>query len=237
MNDLVETIDCIRIRNGTRIQAKEVVATESIKKLYVNDEFVTQFLYSIGLEEQLVFGYLLSSGRISSKSDIASILIEGQECMAILAKERTSRDNHTDQQKIVSFERLLEIRELLLENQKNHKATRGFHGAILYELSSDRCFACEDIGRHNAVDKVIGYGLQEDYELSNSVLLISGRLLSNIVTKGIHSGIPVIASMTVATSRGIQKARENNRTLVGSLSDEGCWLYSEGAVKVQTAKQ
>jgi formate dehydrogenase accessory protein FdhD len=207
-----------------------VVATETQLALYVNGEFQNQFIYSPGLSENLVSGYLLSSDMISNKSEIVSMQMERKECRVILEKYVTHKRDNSKQQ--VVFEKLLEIRNLLLESQQNHRATRGFHGAILYDLSTAQWFACEDIGRHNAVDKVIGYGLQEDYELSNSVLLISGRLLSNIVSKGTHSGIPVIASMTVATSDGIQKAREENRTLVGSLSEEGCWCYNEGAMKI-----
>ena len=135
------------------------------------------------------------------------------------------------------FVKLLEIRDLLLKSQQNHRATRGFHGAILYELTTDSWFTCEDIGRHNAVDKVIGYGLLKGFALTDSVLLLSGRLLSNSVSKGILAGIPVISSMTVATSGGILEAQKKNRTLVGSLSEDGCWLYHEGTVKVQTAIQ
>ncbi len=237
MNSNIETIDCTRIRNGSRITEKEVVATESKLALYVNDEFETQFLYSSGFDEHLVYGYLLSSGKISNISDIDTIQITNQDCRVNLTKEHRLDSDYVNHQKVVSFVKLLEIRDLLLESQQNHRATRGFHGAILYELATNRRFTCEDIGRHNAVDKVIGCGLQEGYDLSNSVLLLSGRLLSNIVSKGIHSKIPVIASMTVATSGGIREAKKNNRTLVGSLSNDGCWLYHEGVVKVQTSIQ
>jgi len=237
LNSNIETIDCIRIRDGSRVIEKEVVATESKLALNVNDEFEAQFLYSSGFDEHLVYGYLLSSGKISNKSDIESIQIVNQECKVNLAKGKSLNSDYDRHQTTVSFEKLLEIRDLLLESQQNHRATRGFHGAILYELTANRWFTCEDIGRHNAVDKVIGYGLQEGYALADSVLLLSGRLLSNIVTKGIHAGIPVIASMTVATLGGISEARKNNRTLVGSLSEEGCWLYHEGVVKVQTTIQ
>jgi len=233
LNSQVETIDCIRIRNRTRSQENEIVATESKLALYVNDKFVAEFLYSTGSDEHLVYGYLLSSGRISSKDEVDSIVIDSLECRVVLVNGNSPGNDQVDPQKTVSFDKMLEIRELLLENQTSHKSTRGFHGAILYELSTDRWFVCEDIGRHNAVDKVIGRGLQESYILSNSLLLLSGRLLSNIVSKGIHAGIPIIASMTVATSEGIQKARENNRTLVGCLSDDGCWLYHEGPLKVK----
>jgi FdhD protein len=91
---------------------------------------------------------------------------------------------------------------------------------------------CEDIGRHNAVDKVIGYGKQEGYDLSQSMILLSGRLVSNIVSKCVNSQIPMITSMTVATDKGIEMAREANITIVGSLSEDGFWLYNEGAVEI-----
>jgi len=237
MKSQVETIDCTRIRNRTRSQEKEVVATESKLSLYVDDMFNNEFLYSTGLDDCLVYGYLLSSGQISTKEDVEKIAFDDHECKVKLAKKDTPHLDNTGQQETVSFEKLLEIRDFLLESQHNHKATRGFHGAILYELTTNRWFACEDIGRHNAVDKVIGHGLQEGFILSKSVFLVSGRLVSNIVSKGIFSGIPVIASMTVATSEGILMAAEHNRTLVGALFEKGCWLYHEGSVKIQTTIQ
>lgn len=228
----VETIDCIRIQENTRIQEKETAATESKLALYVNGEFVIEFLYSSGFDDYLVYGYLRSSGLITNIEDIVSFEIQDQECKVVLLEERVPHPQPVDRQENVSFDKMLQIRNLLVEAQTNHRATRGFHGVILYELSTDRSIVCEDIGRHNAVDKVIGYALRERYILSDSVLLASGRLLSNIVSKGIHAEIPVIASMTVASLEGIQLARENNCTLMGSLSEEGCWLYNEGVTKV-----
>lgn len=232
MKNQVETIDCIRIRNRTRTQENEVVATESNLALYVDDAFVTEFQYSTGLDDCLVYGHLLTSGRISNKKEIKSLIIDGVECRVNLANRITPRIYQVNKQKFVTFDKILEIRDLLLENQTHHRATRGFHGAVLYDLSTDQWFACEDIGRHNAVDKVIGHGMKEDYTLTDSVLLLSGRLLSNIVSKGILSGIPVISSMTVSSNEGIQISRKHNRTLIGCLSDEGCWLYHEGVIKI-----
>jgi FdhD protein len=127
---------------------------------------------------------------------------------------------------------LLKVREALQNNQKNHRATRGFHGAIFWEIPTGKWFVCEDIGRHNAVDTVIGHAAQSHFSLQESLILLSGRLASNIVSKGVNSKIPMIASMTVATDRGIELAREANMTIVGSLSEDGFWLYHEGAVKI-----
>ena len=91
---------------------------------------------------------------------------------------------------------------------------------------------CEDIGRHNAVDKVIGHGMQNGYNFSHSIVLLSGRLVSDIVSKCRNSGIPLMASMTVATDGGIGQAVESGMTIIGSLSEDGFWLYNEGVVRV-----
>jgi len=228
----VEKIDCIRIGKNTRNQLTEIIAKESKLELHIEDELSTQFLYSTGSEELLVFGHLLSSGRISKATDVTTIGFDNGICRVNLVEGCTSTSTHTSTQGTISYNKLLEIRNILVENQENHRATRGFHGAILYDLPTNRWFVSEDIGRHNAVDKVIGYGLLEGYALTESLLLVSGRLFSDMVSKGILASIPIVASMTIATAEGITKARESNLSLVGCLSEEGCWLYNEGIMKI-----
>ena len=175
---------------------------------------------------------MLSSESISDLKDIEQIDV-GEEVCKVLISEREERDSQIqDVGLTISHRRLIEIRATLLENQKHHRATRGFHGAILWELSTGKWFACEDIGRHNAVDKVIGHGLQNGYTFSQSMILLSGRLVSNIVAKCRNSGIPLMASMTVATDGGIRQGVESKMTIIGVLSEDGFWLYNEGVVRV-----
>ncbi len=234
MTEPIKIIQCIKIREGIRNQVEERIATEVRLTLKINNKLETQFLYSVGLDEQLVYGYLLSSGIIESTNDVQRIDWDSGQCSVVISNEKEIKIEAPMFPSSVSFDQLLKARNILTSNQQNHKATRGFHGAILMELSSGRWFACEDIGRHNAVDKVIGYCLQQGYSLSDSMLLLTGRLISNIVRKGINSGIPVIVSMTVSTDEGIKISKEHNRTLIGCLSEEGCWLYHEGSVNIET---
>ncbi|GAG88016.1 unnamed protein product, partial [marine sediment metagenome] len=84
------------------------------------------------------------------------------------------------------------------------------------------------------VDKVIGYCSQQGYSFSDSMLLLTGRLTHNIVQKGTNSGIPVIASLTVATDMGMKTAKESDTTLIGALTEDGCWLYNERITKLET---
>ncbi len=231
MTEATKQIECIRVKGNSREKLQECITVESNLNLYVNDELVARFIYTAGYEEQLVRGFLLSSGMIADASQISRIDFENEDCNV-----RTSDTIHkiyaNDNSLVFSHTQLLDVREALTSNQKNHYATRGFHGAIIWEIPTGRWFMCEDIGRHNAVDKVIGHGIQDDYALSNSMVLLSGRLISNIVSKCRISGIPLIASMTVATDEGIQLAVDSNMTIIGSLSGDGFWLYNEGVVKI-----
>jgi FdhD protein len=234
LTEPITDIQCIKIKEGVRSIEEERIATEVELTLKINEQIETQFSYSVGLDEQLVYGYLLSSGIIESLNDIERIELENGQCSVTISKEKEIKSEAIKFPSSISLDRLLEAKESLTNNQQNHKVTRGFHGALLMELSSGRWFTCEDIGRHNAVDKVIGYCFQQGYSFSDSMLLLTGRLTSNIVQKGTNSGIPVIASLTVATDKGMTKAKESNTTLIGAMTEDGCWLYNEGATKLDT---
>ncbi len=232
MNGIVTSIDCTRVNGDERESRRETVATESNMQLLVDGEASTDFLYSRGLDEQLVVGHLVSSGIIQDLSDIERLEIGDGKAEIWIRQRSEHKKEVQDMGLSISHRQLLDVRAKLLNNQKHHKATRGFHGAIISELSTGRWFMCEDIGRHNAVDKVIGYGIQNGLNCTQSMILLSGRLVSDIVIKCVNSRIPLIASMTVATDGGIKLAVESNLTIIGSLSEDGFWLYNEGVVKV-----
>ena len=92
----------------------------------------------------------------------------------------------------------------------------------------------EDVGRLNAVDKAIGLALQQDYSLSKSILLVSGRLTSEMVSKAIQAKVSIMGSLAVATDIGIHLAMNNHLTLLGRLKDENFWLYNQGYARIQS---
>ncbi len=235
MKEPIADIETTRVQGQSRGKTGEKIATESKLKLYVDDEHIIDFIYSAGLEEQLAIGYLLSAGILPSKEWVENIdWSQDQECKVRTKQEKVAFLKRNAAQLSLTHNNLLKVRDVLIENQEHHKTTRGFHGASITEITSGRWFTCEDIGRHNAVDKVIGYGSEENYNLSECMVLLSGRLLSNVVSKCSNAGIPLIASMTVATDEGIQIAKESDMTIIGSLSEDGFWLYNEGVVKIRT---
>ena len=232
-NQIVK-IQCARIKNDSKELKEEQIATESSLTLNVDGNDRITFSYSAGLEKELIVGFLISSGLIENIHDIAEFQMDDTSCKVSLFKGRgriTEKSNQSFSE--LNFSKLLELRNVLLGNQLNHKATRGFHGALIWISSNDKRFVCEDISRMNAVDKVLGYCAANEFSFSNCIILVTGRLTSLIVSKGCNVGIPMMASLTVATDKGIEIAKKSNTTLIGSLSENECWLYHEGSAKIK----
>jgi FdhD protein len=124
-------------------------------------------------------------------------------------------------------ELLLKLPDALRSSQEVFSRTGGLHAAALFDPAGALLVLREDIGRHNAVDKVIGWALLEDrVPLSNSVLLVSGRGGFEIVQKAIIAGVPVVASVSAPSSLAVQLARELRLTLIGFLRGRRFVIYA-----------
>lgn len=127
----------------------------------------------------------------------------------------------------VSFSMLSKFPDRLRSGQRAFSATGGLHGIAL--ISPDGVVAClrEDVGRHNAVDKVLGWAmLQGLLPLSEMVLMVSGRISFEIVQKALRAGIPMVAAVSAATSLAVRLAEESGMTLVGFLRGDSCAVYA-----------
>lgn len=114
----------------------------------------------------------------------------------------------------------------LRREQVNFDLTGGVHAVALFDAKADLLILREDIGRHNAVDKVLGAALRSNVPMSEAILMVSGRLGFEIAQKAVVAGIPVLASISAPSSLAIELADEFGMTAIGFLRGRCMNVYT-----------
>jgi FdhD protein len=126
----------------------------------------------------------------------------------------------------VTADVIAKLPDALREQQKTFDATGGIHAAGIFRTDGTLLRIREDVGRHNAVDKVIGSYVRANEALDDPILVVSGRTSFEIVQKAIVARIPILAAVGAPSSLAIDLAREFNLTLLGFVRDGRCNIYA-----------
>ncbi len=157
--------------------------------------------------------YTTSSCGICAKSSIEAVRVE-------------STLPEIDQDWSVDAPTLYRLPALLRERQADFASTGGLHAAALFTQAGELLSLREDVGRHNALDKLIGHALQTDaHPLRTQILLLSGRASFELIQKAALAGISFVAAVGAPSTLAVQLAKEMKLVLVGFLRDNRFNVY------------
>lgn len=202
--------------DGKGLETKEdLIITEHVLELIINDAHYTTYYCTPSLLEELVIGNLAINGVIKKFSDLEFVQIQ-DDCIKVIVN-----DNKSDQSQVeetdnlsISGQEILQLMNRHLDSSPLHKATGGTHIMSL-ATNNDILHTCQDIGRHNALDKLYGICLKNDIDISDKILLSSGRITHEMCYKAMKMGIKLIVSRATVSSLAIDLAEEHGITIVG----------------------
>lgn len=230
-------------KNGKITDVTENVVKDSTITLTINNKIKRSLSAIEDSLKEFAVGYLFNENMVKTLEDIEKIEIDGNKINVeindtlLKTKETVLCSNSAGgwRSKInniepvtsnfqVKSDELIERIEELKNNAQIWQATGGTHVAgIVYK---DNFIVKEDVSRHVAVDKVIGYGILHDYDLSNCYVIYSGRMPADMVIKIVRAGIPVLASNAAPAYSGCETAKKGNVTLVGFLRGQRFNVYN-----------
>jgi FdhD protein len=196
---------------GTPLAARKTSTPTSLRSQTIRVELMPDIEVSMSTLERNF--YTTSSCGVCGK---ASLLALRTLCPL------PQRDNFTMRSDVLSS-----LPQQLQTAQTVFRKTGGLHAASLFTADGQLHSVREDVGRHNALDKLLGEAfLRDDVPLSNHLLLLSGRASFELLQKAVMGGIPMVAAIGAPSSLAIEVAREFSITLVGFLRPESFNIYS-----------
>ena len=232
-----------------RFQSMDIaVVQERPLSVYVNGQELVTLLCTPSKLEALVVGFLSFEGIIRGLEDVQSLSILDEDGYAdvrltsdfVPPRRRVhtsgcgggitfSLETHgsaalEDNSSVDPTSLFPLIRELYLEAH-SYRESRGIHAAALAE-DGKLLIVTEDVGRHNAIDKVCGEAMLREIAPAGKVLIATGRISSEMLRKGAHMGTPIVVSRTSATTLSVELAKRLGLTLIGYVRGNSFYVYS-----------
>jgi len=242
------------------LDVEDCVAVEEPLQITVDGVPLAVVMRTVGDDEELVMGFLITEGIVGSTGDVMRVDTEQKknhalvfladdvqvdlgrlkrnlysasscgicgkasmdEVFSCLEGKRSLAENSLK----VSRSDLAGFPDTLKQSQDVFEQTGGLHAAGLFDAGGNLLILREDVGRHNAIDKVVGAALLKGIELGQTVLQLSGRVSFEVVQKALMSGVPIVSAISAPTSLAVDFAKEGQMTLVGFMRGERMNVYS-----------
>ena len=196
----------IRVDDDRVTETIDDVCIEESFRLYLNNEFIGELVATPSQLEELGAGHVICEGLASG---VSGVQVSGDEIR--VHAETPDEKYATESSVTIEKEHISEVMDSIIS--EIWERTGGAHCSVLF--SDGRLIArSEDIGRHNTVDKVVGYAILKNIDLSTCVLGCSGRQPAAMVSKAANAGIPIVISRSAPTDKGIRTADLAGVTLI-----------------------
>ncbi len=247
--------EIVRAENGCHVAdvTKKVIAEISLKVI-VNGAELVSVLCLNQYHEELALGFLYNEGVIQSFSDIENIsfnekllaviinlkpgvIIDRQEslrsltsgcgkCYTYINPLKQSHYQPVESNTTCALSKILDMMNTFVSRSEIYIDVGGVH-SVLFHTDNDECLV-EDIGRHNCFDKITGLMLKSGQmdSFDQAIILVSGRISSEIMTKVIRMGVPILVSKSTPTTAAVKLAQQHNITLLGYVRKNGGYIYS-----------
>jgi FdhD protein len=231
------------------------VAEEKPLNIFLNRSYYATILCSPSNLKELAMGHLLSEGILKSSEEIEEINLNNEGVCRVKIKSNVDIEKRLKLSKHISriiisacgspspypysgklpkinsnlkvkAETILNSVKSLNSIAETFRKTGGVHAAAIYKNNGELTAFAEDVGRHNAVDKVIGMAALNKTDFSACFLVLSGRLTGDIVLKAARVGLSIVASLAAAIDSGIAIAKDAGLTLIGFVRGKRMNIYS-----------
>lgn len=264
--DATSEILILRVKGGREEELTDQVASETAFTLYVNGNVLVSLLCSPIELDAMAIGFMLSEGILTDRDALRSIRVD-EETSSVYVELKDLPENwdslfhkktitsgcgqgvtFTDAANLsplqqnrkafnISSSSIKELLKKFRDMSKLYVNTGGVHSAAFTD-GKDLLLFAEDIGRHNAVDKLIGKAFLGGMAMDDKILLSSGRISGEIMTKVVRNQIPVLISRTAPTCMSITYAEDNGVTLVGFARGDRMNIYTHpNKIVFETGKE
>ena len=212
---------------------RERVVVEFSLSILVDERHLATALITPMMMNEFVIGHLFWQEVIDDASDVESITIEKNVANVTLHKRKSGvkRPAETSADFKVNRDDIFRAVNAILKS-KIYAETEAIHSAGLFKQGDGPVCIAEDVGRHNALDKVIGYGLMNNIDFKNVFVTSTGRMVSDMVRKVCRANIPVVATKTAVTNVGVEIAKRHGITVVGFVRDKGMKKSTDTGEKI-----